>query len=297
VLSLVPIYNVSRSPLTALRCETQGGFTFLECSPSGLVDGTFVPMGMRVLTVFLLAISSLQTANAKPRRSPAANKQKASTPAEILRKADDARAPEGDFSFFVAIKDFDGKKLLRTNLYKVFCKGEQYALIETMEPTRLKGRKILLRNEDLWLYLPSVKRPTRISLHQRLTGEVANGDIARARFFDDYTATISGTETLDGKLHSVLDLVAKRENVTYRKVQLWVNQETQQPSKAQFYAISGKLLKTSLYSDFKKALGYPRASKVVIQDAISPTRQSHLTYSRYQREKLDDSFFTKEALQ
>ncbi len=217
-------------------------------------------------------------------------------PNEILRKADDARAPEGDFSFFVKIGDYDGAKLLRTHVYKVFSKGTAYALIETESPLRLKGRKILLRNEDLWLYLPSVKRPTRVSLQQRLTGEVANGDIARTRFHNDYDAKISGSEEIGGKPHHVLDLKAKSDNVTYRKVQLWVDQKTYQPHKALFYAISGKLLKTSLYSDFKKALGENRASKVVIQDALNPKRQSHLTYSKYQRENLDDSFFTKEAL-
>ncbi len=218
------------------------------------------------------------------------------SPSEMLNKADDARAPDGDFSFFVKIKDYDGAKLLRTNLYKVFCKGDKLALIETEAPVRLKGRKILLRHDDLWLYLPSVKRPTRISLQQRLTGEVANGDIARTRFFDDYTAKISGTENWEGKPHTILDLVAKSESVTYRRVQLWIDQTNYQPAKAQFYAISGKLLKTSLYSDFKPALGLARASKVIIKDALATHKQSHLTYSQYKREKLDDSFFTKEAL-
>ncbi|MBY0370443.1 outer membrane lipoprotein-sorting protein [bacterium] len=229
---------------------------------------------------------------------PAGAKPSAKTlsPAEILRKADDARAPEGSFSFQVKITDYDGASALRTNVYKVFSKDDKYALIETLAPTRLQGRKILLRGEDLWLYLPSVKRPTRISLQQRLTGEVANGDIARTRFFDDYAAKITGQETIGGKPHYVLDLHAKSESVTYRRVQLWVDTASYQPAKAQFYALSGKLLKTSNYSDFAPALGLPRASKVVIKDALAPNKQSHLSYSQYAREDLDDSFFTKEAL-
>lgn len=248
-------------------------------------------MGVAALLLSLLFAGALAAAHA---RTPASKATKA---AEILKHADDARAPDGDFSFFVKIKDYDGSKILRTNLYKVFCKGDQYALIETEQPTRLKGRKILLRGEDLWLYLPSVKRPTRISLQQRLTGEVANGDIARTRFFDDYVAKVGSTETVNGKPYYVLDLRAKNDSVTYRRVQLWVDQKSHQPLKANFYAISGKLLKTSVYSDFKPALGLPRASKVVIQDALAPNKQSHLSYSQYKRENLDESFFTKESLQ
>jgi outer membrane lipoprotein-sorting protein len=249
---------------------------------------------MKILAVAAVWFSLSSSLLAVPKPTP--KKATELAPAEILKKADDARAPEGTFSFFVKIKDYDGAKLLRTNLYKVFSKGDTYALIETESPLRLKGRKILLRGDDLWLYLPSVKRPTRISLQQRLTGEVANGDIARTRFFEDYAAKISGKETVEGKPHFILDLVAKNDSVTYRRVQLWVDQKTYQPSKAQFYAISGKLLKTSLYSDFKTALGQPRASRVIIKDALASNKQSHLNYYQYQRETLDDSFFTKEAL-
>ncbi len=251
-----------------------------------------------LLAAALLTLCVPASAARKPASKPAAAVApvKTLTPSEILRKADDARAPEGDFSFMVKINDYDGSKLLRNQLYKVFCKGENYALIETEAPMRLKGRKILLRGDDLWLYLPSVAKPTRISLQQRLTGEVANGDIARTRFYDDYGAKISGTEQIDGKKHYVLDLQAKKDTVTYRRVQLWVDLKTYQPSKANFYAISGKLLKTSLYSDYKKALGQARASKVVIKDALSPNKQSHLNYYQYKREELDESFFTKEAL-
>lgn len=249
----------------------------------------------KIAALLLLVCLPLDAAR-KPNRTPAAAPTKALTPSEILRKADDARAPEGDFSFFVKIKDYDGSKLLRTQLYKVFCKGEKYALIETEAPMRLKGRKILLREDDLWLYLPSVKKPTRISLQQRLTGEVANGDIARTRFFDDYVAKISGKEAVEGRQVVVLDLAARKDSVTYRRVQLWVDGQNYQPSKANFYALSGKLLKTSLYSDYKMALGTLRASKVVIKDSLAPNKQSHLNYYQYKREELDESFFTKEAL-
>ena len=41
---------------------------------------------------------------------------------------------------------------------------------------------MLMRGNDLWVFLPSVSQPVRLSLSQRLTGQVANGDLARANF-------------------------------------------------------------------------------------------------------------------
>lgn len=36
------------------------------------------------------------------------------------------------------------------------------------------------------MFMPDVSQPVRLSLAQRLTGQVANGDLARANFASDY---------------------------------------------------------------------------------------------------------------
>jgi outer membrane lipoprotein-sorting protein len=172
------------------------------------------------------------------------------TPVEILKKADDAKSPDGDFSFNVKIDDYEKQKKVRTQVFKVYSKGEIFALIDTVSPERLRGRKVLLRDNDLWLYLPSLKKPTRIGMQQRLTGEVANGDVARTRFFIDYNPTIEKIENYKGVPHYVLNLDGKTKEVTYKKIQLWVDKKNFRPSKAIFYALSGKLLKTCVYGGF-----------------------------------------------
>jgi len=242
-----------------------------------------------------LALAFVQRVPAKTisaQRLPA----KAISADEILRRADEAKGPEGVFSFLVKVKDYDGDSMLRENLYRVYCKGSKLALIETLAPTRLQGRKILMRDNDLWLYLPSVRRPTRISLQQRLTGEVANGDIARTSFHEDYTPRLLGTVKREGKKLYKLALKARHSDTTYRNIVLWVEPKTFRPIHAEFFAISGKLLKKSDYEEFEPILGQDRASKVVIRDALRPSKQSHLKYYQYRRETLDDSFFNKESM-
>jgi outer membrane lipoprotein-sorting protein len=215
---------------------------------------------------------------------------------EIDRRAEEARGPDGDISFRVEVKDFNGTSLLHETTYKVTSKGGKFVLIETEQPERLQGRKLLMRDDDLWLYLPSIKRPTRVSLQQKLTGEVSNGDLAKTSFRDDYTARLQGEEGKSGTRMYKLMLTAKHKNTTYRKVRLWVDTKLFRPIRAEFFAISGKRLKVSDYSDFQPVLGKDRLTRTTIRDALQPSRQSRLRFYDYRRENLDESLFTKESL-
>ena len=53
------------------------------------------------------------------------------TPQDIVKKSDAIRSPSGSFSFQVRVKDFQGKALVRENVYKVLSKDMKFTLIET----------------------------------------------------------------------------------------------------------------------------------------------------------------------
>lgn len=215
---------------------------------------------------------------------------------EMLRRVDEARGPSGDISFRVEVKDYNKGAFLRKNIYRVFSKDGKYVLVESEFPERLQGRKLLMRDEDLWLYLPTVKQPTRIGLQQRLTGEVSNGDLAKTSFHEAYEPKLLGSETLKGKTYYKLLLTARSKSCTYRQIKLWVNALNFQPARAEYMAISGKRMKSSEYFTPKAILGSTRMTQVIIQDAIDSSRQSKLKYYDYRRENLDASFFSKESL-
>lgn len=213
---------------------------------------------------------------------------------EIVRKSDEARAPKIPFSFQANVTNYNGSES-QNNIYRVSIKGTELSLIDQLEPVRMVGRKLLMKGHDLWLYTPEIKRPTRIGFEQRLTGEVSNGDLARTRFYEDYTASLTGQETIDGKPCYKLHLTAKDNSVTYRQIDYWVEKVTFLPKKALFYAISGKLLKSAAYSNFKLILGHSRMTKTLIRDAVQPTKQSIMIYTGQKAENFDDSFFNKES--
>ena len=96
---------------------------------------------------------------------------------------------------------------------------------------------MLMKGRDLWLFLPSVSQPARISLAQRLTGQVANGDLARPNFGGDYTPKLLRRDTINGENYHVLELTAVDRAVTYHKIIYWVKEANFWPHRAEFYSL------------------------------------------------------------
>lgn len=134
------------------------------------------------------------------------------------------------------------------------------------------------------------------SLSQRLTGQVASSDIARANFAGDYHPQLLRDESIEGENYHVLELTGVDRSVTYQKVLLWVNQSSYRPYKAEFYSVSGRLLKTSRYENFDEILGEIRPTRIVMEDALKSGEVSILDYSDMKLRDLPDKLFTKDYL-
>ncbi|MCW5625893.1 MAG: outer membrane lipoprotein-sorting protein, partial [Burkholderiales bacterium] len=165
----------------------------------------------------------------------------------ILQKADEIRFPNQGFEVAIRIKSVESGEEPETRDFKVLSKGNANTIVLTTAPAAERGQILLMKDRDLWLFVPNVSQPVRLALSQRLTGVVANGDIARANFSGDYSPKLIGTEAVDGQPHYVLELTAVDRTVTYQKVKYWVRQGTFAPHKAEFYSLSGRLLKTCTY--------------------------------------------------
>ena len=136
----------------------------------------------------------------------------------------------------------------------------------TVEPASERGQILLMKGRDLWMFLPKVSQPVRLSLAQRLVGQVSNGDIARANFAGDYTPTLVGMETVGNDRLYVLELIAVDRGVTYQRVRYWVKQSGYWPQKAEFYSLSNRLLKTCITGiSLARREGAP--TKMVMVDA------------------------------
>jgi len=197
----------------------------------------------------------------------------------IVEKADHVRFPVEPFEASVTISSTDANGPAEVRRYQVLAKGHENTLVMVTEPASERGQILLLKGHDLWIFLPAVSQPVRLSLAQRLTGQVANGDLARANFAGDYTAKLLRTEKIDNESLYVLELTAVDRSVTYHRVLYWVGQANYRPHKAEFYSLSDRLLKTCLYQNYKSMAGRERPTRLVMQNALIKDEESILEYS------------------
>jgi outer membrane lipoprotein-sorting protein len=214
----------------------------------------------------------------------------------ILKRADEARFPSESFEVSVSIRTLESGQVAETRLYRVLSKGNENTIVMVTEPASDQGQIMLMKGRDLWLFLPSVSQPVRLSLGQRLTGEVANGDIARANFSGDYAPKLVGNERVGEHSLYVLDLVAVDRGVTYQRVRYWVREGSFLPHKAEFYSASDRLLKTCMYENFSQLGGRIRPTRLVMSDALRKDQQSVLEYADLKMRDLPDKVFSKDYL-
>jgi hypothetical protein len=146
------------------------------------------------------------------------------------------------------------------------------SVAETLAPPRFRGTKLLQVGHNMWLTNPRLAKPIPVSPRQRMLGQAANGDIAATNYAADYRAVLTGEEAVDGEPCWVLALTARHRHTTYDRVRYWISQKRRVGVKAEFYSLSGKLLKTARF-DYGQTIEYagrhiPFVSRMRIRDAL-----------------------------
>lgn len=217
-------------------------------------------------------------------------------PAALVEAADRIRFPKEAFQVGVNVTNFVPGKGPDLRVYQVLSRGNSNTIVRTLKPASEAGQMMLMKDRELWVFLPSVSQPVRMPLSQKLTGQVANGDLARANLSGDYTPKLLRIEKIDGADYAVLELTAVDRGVTYQRAIYWVSIKTKRPLKAEFYTISGRLMKTCLYTDFKPMDGAIRPTKLIMKDALKKDEYSVMVYAGMKRRELAEKIFTKDYL-
>jgi hypothetical protein len=214
----------------------------------------------------------------------------------IVERSDRIRFPQSGYQVNVKITSQNPGRDSEIREYEILSKGNERTIIRTLSPASDKGQVLLMRDRDLWIFMPSVSQPIRLSASQRLTGQVANGDLARANFAGDYIPSLIKTDTIENESFYVLELKAVDRSVTYDRVLYWIAKNGDKPYKAEFYALSGRLLKTCRFQNYKESAGLIRPTRLVMEDALIEGAKSVLDYSELKTKELADKIFAKDYM-
>lgn len=262
-----------------------------------------IARAIAIAAVLLMALAAPIRAQTEDARLPGFAQASQGTPSgdeakarRIVEAADRIRFPADGFQVDVSIVTTSKDQAPEERSYRVLSKGNDRTIVMVTAPADERGQILLMREHDLWVFLPNVSQPVRLSLAQRLTGQVANGDLARANFTGDYNPSLLRIDTIDGVKYDVLELTAVDNSVTYRRVLYWIRESDSEPYKAEFYSVSNRLLKTCTYGKYDKMAGRRRPTRLVMTDALRAGEQSVLDYSGMKLRELPDKVFTKDYL-
>ena len=209
--------------------------------------------------------------------------------AAILQKVDRNLEPESYEMYRKLINiEPDGTRK-EFVLYSVK-KGRDKVAALFLSPASDKGRTTLRQGDNMWLYVPSVGKPIRITSQQSITGGVFNnGDILRV----DYTVEYSVVSAEDRSDTYLLTLKAKTGDVAYDQLKMTVDKKTVLPLEIEAFASSGMLIKTLRFKDIKDFGGGIRRPATVETDSpLYKGYKSVMLYSGLKKRVVPDEVFT-----
>ena len=173
-------------------------------------------------------------------------------------------------------------------------KGRDKLVALFLDPPSDRDRATLRLGENMWLYIPSVGKPVRITSLQSVIGGIFNNaDILRLDYASEYG--VEGvTEDKDSYL---LALKAKTGDVAYDRLKMTVDKKLVLPTRIECYAASGMLIKTLTYKDVKDfGKGIKRPATLETESPLHKGYKSVMLYGQIRARTMPDEVFTLEYL-
>lgn len=209
--------------------------------------------------------------------------------AQLLQKVDRNLEPES-YEGYRKLIDIqpDGSK--KEYVLYVMKKGRDKVVALFLSPPSDKGRTTLRLGDNMWLYMPDVGRPIRITSLQSVTGSIFNNaDILRIDYGAEYD--VEGVEDQQGAY--LLSLKAKTGEVAYDRLKMWVDKQALLPTTIEAYAASGMLIKTLHFKDIKDfGGGIKRPATVETDSPLYKGYKSVMLYSAIKKANPPEEVFT-----
>ncbi len=208
---------------------------------------------------------------------------------QLLKEIDRNLNPESYESYRKLINiEPDGKK----KEYVLFTvkKGTDKIVSLFLSPASEKGRSTLRLGDNMWLYIPNVGKPIRITSLQSVVGGVFNNsDILRL----DYSAEYNVEKKEENEKEYLLYLKAKSKSVAYDRIKLWADKANKLPVKIECLTEANMLIKTLYFKDVKDfGDGIVRPAVIETDSPLYKNYRSVILFAGIKKREVGDEVFT-----
>lgn len=189
----------------------------------------------------------------------------------------------------------------RTKSFISYAAGTEEMLLEFTNPEE-RGQKILRLADEIYLYFPEAEEIIHLqgsALKESVMGsdfsyEDMTGEKDLLKLYD---VRLLDTVALDGRTHFLVELKGKKKGVAYPLQKLWVDSELMLPSRAEYYSLSGRLIKELIFSEFRTVDGRPVASRMLMTDKMKKNSSTEFVLLEMKiNRRLPEGIFSLEEL-
>jgi hypothetical protein len=159
-----------------------------------------------------------------------------------------------------------------------------------LAPASEKGRSTLRLGDNMWLYIPNVGKPIRITSLQSVIGGIFNNaDILSL----DYAAEYDVEKVEETGSEFLLYLKAKNKTVAYDRLKMWVDKNKKLPIKIECLTEAGMLIKTLYFKDIKDlGGGIVRPAVIETDSPLYKGYKSIMIFAKIKKKDFKDEVFT-----
>jgi outer membrane lipoprotein-sorting protein len=169
-------------------------------------------------------------------------------------------------------------------------KGRDKIAAFFIAPASEKGRSTLRLGENMWLYIPNVGKPVRITSLQSVIGGIFNNaDIMQLDYAEEYDVE----KVEEAGKEYLLHLKAKTKTVAYDRLKMWVDKNRKIPTKIECRTEADMLIKTLYFKEIKDfGGGIVRPSVMETDSPLYQSYKSVMLYANIKKRDFKDEVFT-----
>jgi outer membrane lipoprotein-sorting protein len=207
----------------------------------------------------------------------------------VLQEIDKNLSPES-YESYRKIINVEPNGRQKEYIYYTAKKGKDRIAGLFLAPASDKGRSTIRLGDNMWLFVPNVGKPIRITSLQSVIGGVFNNaDILALDYSVEYTVE----KMQDQANEYLLFCKAKTKTVAYDKLRIWVDKTRIVPTRVECLTEADMLIKTLNFKDIKDfGDGIVRPAVIETDSPLYKGYKSVMIFAKIQKRQFADEVFT-----